>query len=319
VNRPPPATPTALPTQRTLRVYALIAAPLCLVAGALNAVGFLTLAVMASHVTGTWTRIGAETGRGDFTTAWEFGRLAVFFIGGAMTSTFLVEHNLEQTRRLRYVKPLILELVTLLALAGLGWHYGPEHAPHLLGGLFAFAMGLQNATITKVSGAAVRTTHMTGITTDLGIEIARVTLLVRDYVRQKRAGNTDTSPIVHTLKGILFAETAKAAFLLCMLLSFTTGSFLGALCQGWLGILAVLPPSGLLAFLIAVEIVLYEKGRPGYYVQTATGTSRYPRNFTPLLEASAPPQTATSSTTAEPPASDPLPASNPEAKLGSSS
>ncbi len=31
-------------------------------------------------------------------------------------------------------------------------------------------MGLQNATITKISGAVIRTTHLTGVTTDLGIE-----------------------------------------------------------------------------------------------------------------------------------------------------
>jgi uncharacterized membrane protein YoaK (UPF0700 family) len=314
VNRPPPATPTALPTQRTLRAYALIAAPLCLVAGAINSIGFVSLAVLASHVTGTWTRFGAELAQGDVHLGWELGRLLLSFIAGAMTSTFLIEHNLEQTRRIRYVKPLILEFVCLLALTWVGWRYGPTNAPHALGLLFTFSMGLQNATITKVSGAAVRTTHMTGITTDLGIEIARVLLLVRDYFRTKREGGVDaSSAMVHTMRNILFAETAKAGFLFCMIASFATGSFLGAIAFQALGILAILLPTGLLGVLVAVEIVLYEQGRPGYYVQTSTGTSRYPRNFSPLaavVDGAAKPATAPT---------EPLPGSTPEAKLGSSS
>lgn len=36
-----------------------------------------------------------------------------------------------------------------------------------------FIMGMQNATITKISGARIRTTHATGMITDIGIEVGR--------------------------------------------------------------------------------------------------------------------------------------------------
>jgi len=40
--------------------------------------------------------------------------------------------------------------------------------------LLCFIMGLQNAIITKVSSAVIRTTHVTGLSTDLGIELGKL-------------------------------------------------------------------------------------------------------------------------------------------------
>ena len=37
-----------------------------------------------------------------------------------------------------------------------------------------FAMGLQNSLVTKISNATVRTTHLTGLFTDLGIELSQL-------------------------------------------------------------------------------------------------------------------------------------------------
>jgi hypothetical protein len=44
----------------------------------------------------------------------------------------------------------------------------------LLGGLLAFTMGLQNAVVSKISASQIRTTHMTGVITDLGIELGKL-------------------------------------------------------------------------------------------------------------------------------------------------
>ena len=48
-------------------------------------------------------------------------------------------------------------------------------------------MGLQNALVTRVSGAVVRTTHMTGVLTDIGIELVRMRAWVRDGPRGQGA------------------------------------------------------------------------------------------------------------------------------------
>ena len=45
--------------------------------------------------------------------------------------------------------------------------------------VLCYIMGLQNAVITKISNAEIRTTHITGLVTDLGIEIGKMLYLNR--------------------------------------------------------------------------------------------------------------------------------------------
>jgi uncharacterized membrane protein YoaK (UPF0700 family) len=40
--------------------------------------------------------------------------------------------------------------------------------------LLCFIMGLQNAVISKLSNAEIRTTHITGVVTDIGIELGKL-------------------------------------------------------------------------------------------------------------------------------------------------
>ena len=86
-----------------------------------------------------------------------------------------------------------------------------------MGGLAAFAMGLQNATITKISGAVIRTTHLTGVTTDLGIESVQYFLWYRDLVRGRRWSRTGR---------VLKVSHRHPSFQRVMLLASIIGSFL---------------------------------------------------------------------------------------------
>src|SRR5690606_20011047 len=51
----------------------------------------------------------------------------------------------------------------------------------------SFAMGLQNATATRISDARVRTTHISGMATDIGIELG----ILFDHVRGKTLAEAD--------------------------------------------------------------------------------------------------------------------------------
>lgn len=307
------ATPTALPSPKTLRAYALIATPLCAVAGALNAIGFIAFAYNTSHVTGNWTRTAAELGEGHVGIFLRFLGLTVAFLVGAMISTLLVEHDLSQNRRLRYLKPLLGELFVIAVIYGLTLRC-PSWAelPFAGGILLALAMGLQNATITKASGAAVRTTHMTGTTTDLGIEISRVILLVREYVRRRRSGEGAETSTARDVKNILVAELAKAAFLASMLGSFVTGAAVGGFAFARLGVHATLVPAAGLAALIAVELIFYRADLAGAGTDRLSPvTGRWPRQSSSDVP---PPSTATittSTTAIAPAAASPAPAPAP--------
>jgi uncharacterized membrane protein YoaK (UPF0700 family) len=96
----------------------------------------------------------------------------VAFVLGAATSTLIVNEG--RRRNVHAIYPYsILTEATLLALLGGAdlWLLAAWRVPVLVLGL-AFLMGLQNAVVTRISDARVRTTHVSGMATDLGIELA---------------------------------------------------------------------------------------------------------------------------------------------------
>jgi anti-anti-sigma regulatory factor len=81
----------------------------------------------------------------------------------------------------------------------------------------SLAMGLQNATITRISGAVIRTTHLTGVTTDLAIESVQLLLWWRDKTRSMRAGR---------IRRVLSVSRRHPTSLRVLLLLSIIGSFL---------------------------------------------------------------------------------------------
>jgi len=69
--------------------------------------------------------------------------------------------------------PTLVECVILISIALLS-NVVEIKSPNLIACLLLFAMGLQNSFVTKISNAVVRTTHLTGLFTDLGIEISQL-------------------------------------------------------------------------------------------------------------------------------------------------
>jgi uncharacterized membrane protein YoaK (UPF0700 family) len=121
-------------------------------------------------------RIGDELSRGHYALAVHGLSLVAAFFVGAFTATALVLRT-KRRRRGRYALALAAETMTLLAVALLGLFQWPRAEGWIRVSttiLLCFAMGAQNALVTKISGAVVRTTHLTGIVTDLGIEAVRM-------------------------------------------------------------------------------------------------------------------------------------------------
>jgi uncharacterized membrane protein YoaK (UPF0700 family) len=156
--------------RRTPHWIGLGGASLALTAGYVNAAGYLGIAHRGvSHVTGQVTRIGVDLVAGDWGSTMGAAALVVAFLCGATASGALIRTaELSDETQQRYGVALLVEAI-LLGLAAamlaldMGW-------PELLA---AMAMGLQNAMASTYSGAIVRTTHVTGITTDLGILLGR--------------------------------------------------------------------------------------------------------------------------------------------------
>ncbi len=150
-------------------------------AGCINAAGLIGLHHQAlSHMSGTAAILGAELARGQRDAVWHALLILTFFFLGCVLSGVLVRENTLQLGR-RYGIALLCESALLFAATYLLVH-GQGAGDHLA----AMACGLQNALATNYSGAVIRTTHITGIMTDLGL--AAGAALRRDRVDRRRTG-----------------------------------------------------------------------------------------------------------------------------------
>jgi uncharacterized membrane protein YoaK (UPF0700 family) len=153
-----------------------LAWPLAFVAGAINAGGFLAVGFYTSHTTGSISRGMDELAVGNTGTALFFlGVVAAFFLGAATASTFI---HLGRRRRFHspYGGALFIEALLLLFFGYIAHHrsLNGDLRAGLIAASLSFFMGMLNAIATTISAAELRVTHMTGIVTDLGIELAEL-------------------------------------------------------------------------------------------------------------------------------------------------
>ena len=127
-----------------------------------------------SHMTGVISLAADNVAMGEYAMGVLFmGYILCFVIGAVCTPTITLYFKRYHLHS-RFALPLLVEAL-ILTVFSLSWIWITPHSdkmPYFIA-MLCFVMGLQNALITKVSSAIIRTTHITGMTTDLGIEIGR--------------------------------------------------------------------------------------------------------------------------------------------------
>lgn len=137
---------------------------LAFVAGIVNVVGLLGFQHQAvTHLTGTTSMLAAALASLDGAAALHFAAIIGSFVAGTVLSGFLIQDSTLQLGR-RYGVALLLESVLLCVAV-------PLLKRNSIFGIYcaSCACGLQNAMVSTYSGAVVRTTHLSGMFTDLGI------------------------------------------------------------------------------------------------------------------------------------------------------
>jgi uncharacterized membrane protein YoaK (UPF0700 family) len=189
---------------------------LAFVAGAANAGGFLAVNQYTSHMTGIVSSMAGNIGLGTYTPVLGSAGALLSFVAGAACSAIMV--NYARRRRLHsvYALPMLFESFLLLCFGVLGGRLTEVR------GLFVpttvmllcFMMGLQNAVITKVSRAEIRTTHITGVITDLGIELGKLAYWNRDASdgAARVVANRGRLRILALLAGFFFTGGIAGAF-----------------------------------------------------------------------------------------------------------
>jgi uncharacterized membrane protein YoaK (UPF0700 family) len=210
---------------RSSRQNRVLAGYLAFVGGLANSSGFVIIGRFTSHVTGNVGRLAVDNAFGKFASAFSAALLILTFFVGAFVGSVILESRPFGHVSRAYALALAIEAALLIAFAALV-HDGvavSELGIDAEAALLCCAMGLQNGLVTRLSGAVVRTTHVTGVVTDLGIESAR-------WFRHWR-GALSRSIHVRLVVGAVGEKPSYEKFLLLMTIagSFLAGSFVGAI------------------------------------------------------------------------------------------
>jgi uncharacterized membrane protein YoaK (UPF0700 family) len=214
--------------ERTERHNALLAGYLACVGGFVNSAGLVLVGMFTSHVTGNVGRLA-----NDLVDQQLLAAGAALSLGAFFASSF-IESRLFARKPTGYGVALSCEAALLLAfslVASRALTVSPR-LRDMEALLLCAAMGIQNSLVTRLSGAVVRTTHLTGVITDLGIETARWLFWWRGALLTDRRPSIER-PIV-----------AKIRLHLTIVLTFMFGAVLGCTVASVWRQLAMLLPSG---------------------------------------------------------------------------
>ncbi|MBP6097323.1 MAG: DUF1275 domain-containing protein [Methyloversatilis sp.] len=211
---------------------------LAFVAGAINAGGFLAVRQYTSHMTGIVSAIADDLALGNpVLVLGGLGALLSFLLG-AGCSAVMINYSRQRDMHSEYALPLLLEAGLLLCFGLLGARL--SHVPGLFVPvtvmLLCFIMGLQNAMITKLSRAEIRTTHLTGVLTDIGIEVGKLA-----YWNRASATNQPVR-----------ADRDRLIVLVSLVMCFFVGGIAGAVGFSHVGYVSTVPLALLLVLLAAV-------------------------------------------------------------------
>lgn len=159
--------------KRTIKHNLQIASLLSFVAGIVNVAGFLAVAKLTTNVTGHFAFFVDEIFKLNFWQSFIYFLYIFFFFLGSFSSSLIVEIITRKNENYVYIIPTSIESLILLFIAIFGTNLISEN-PNLIACSLLFAMGLQNSLVTRISNATVRTTHLTGLFTDLGIELSQL-------------------------------------------------------------------------------------------------------------------------------------------------
>lgn len=230
------------------RAYTLLVLLLASVAGSVNAISFFALGTHTSHMTGNLANVGEFLANRRWDLAAAAGQLVLSFILGAMTATVLMDVARRRNRG-RHAMALLVEAGTLAAVGLWATRHPGAKEPTMLWGL-AYAMGIQNALVTRLSGAVVRTTHMTGVVTDIGIQLVKMMTWVRDGARGHGLGG-----LVWMIRRLPTAEQfARTRLHLGLATAFVTGCTGGPLLFFHFGAAAMALPCAVLMLLVVLDV-----------------------------------------------------------------
>lgn len=209
---------------------------LAFVAGAANAGGFFAVHHYTSHMSGVVASMADNTALGSVRLVMIGAASVLAFFSGSFLTTLFVRWARERAMHSEYAFPLFAEALLLVIFGLHGAEMSSGRAVAALIVLLCFSMGLQNAIITKLSDAVIRTTHVTGMVTDIGIAVGRI-------VSGRRGGDIDIARELDTVR-----------LLSALILLFFLGGVAGAIGFRHIGFRFALPLAAILMLLAGLPV-----------------------------------------------------------------
>jgi uncharacterized membrane protein YoaK (UPF0700 family) len=221
---------------RTASINQLLGGLLAFNAGAINAGGFLVVGMYTSHMTGFASMMADNLILGNVGLLLGALGTLLAFVAGAATTAIQVNWARQHHLRSEYALPLLLEagLLLVFGLLGATLNRQTPFAVPLTVLVLAYTMGLQNAVVSKISASQIRTTHMTGVITDLGIELGKIFYW-----------NRNQTPADFQVR----ANRIKLRLYGMLLAAFMVGGLVGAAGFRYLGFIWVVPMATILLLL----------------------------------------------------------------------
>jgi len=197
-----------------------LACTLAAAAGALNTAAFEIVGFFSANMTGNVSLLSDHLAKANPGTGLFFLAIVILFIAGSALSTLVINSGRRRNIRTIYAFVILAEGAALMVLGVIENHFPPLSPGVVLILSLSFLMGLQNAVVTRISDARVRTTHVSGTATDIGIELAMLFEVLRRKVSPKEAPLYLSRLRLHALTLLSFLAGGIAGIGLYRLLSY---------------------------------------------------------------------------------------------------
>ncbi len=161
---------------RTLKENLMLASSTAFTAGVTNVAGMLAFLSFTANITGHFANLAKHIVQQNYREIIVFLIWLLLFFTGAFISSFIVRTYKHTSYYKAHALPIVLEIIVLLFVAVYGHNFYTETTleREVVIGCIIFSMGLQNSLVSTVSGGLIKSTHLTGLFTDLGGDIAEL-------------------------------------------------------------------------------------------------------------------------------------------------
>jgi uncharacterized membrane protein YoaK (UPF0700 family) len=160
--------------QRTLKENLLLASSTAFVSGATNVIGVIAFLAFTANITGHVANMALHVAENNWHEIVLFFIWLLLFFVGAFVSNFLIRSGQYKSNYWAHSRPIIIEIIILLFVAIYGNKFYAESQTEreIIIGALIFSMGLQNSMVSTISGGLIKSSHLTGLFTDLGGDVS---------------------------------------------------------------------------------------------------------------------------------------------------